>query len=91
MPYASGWRNAAAWRLGDFHSASGLLMGKDKETPQYASLRLWIAVLLSIAALWFVDFLLKPLAHRHSTTPAGEIVPMTRAPAPQPRLERDDR
>jgi hypothetical protein len=65
-------------------------MGKDKETPQYAPLRLWIAVLLSIVALWFVDCLLKPLAHGYSMR-ASETVPMFRAPAAQPRLERDDR
>ena len=76
--------------LGDFHLWQPS-MGKDKETPQHASLRLWIAVLLTTVALWFVDFLLKPLAHRHSATRASEIVPMTRAPAPQHRLERDDR
>jgi hypothetical protein len=45
------------------------LMEKEKETEP-ASIRLWVAILLTIVALWFVDFLLKPVAHRR-TSPIG--------------------
>jgi hypothetical protein len=33
---------------------------REKETVTGASLRLWVAILLTIIALWFVDFLFKP-------------------------------
>jgi hypothetical protein len=48
------------------------LMEKEKETEP-ASIRLWVAILLTIVALWFVDFLLKPMAHRHGTKRTSEI------------------
>jgi len=42
-------------------------MEEEKGREPGASIRLWVAILLTIAALWFVDFLLKPVAHRHGT------------------------
>jgi uncharacterized membrane protein len=33
---------------------------KEKETAPGASLRLWVAVLLTIVAIWIAAFLLKP-------------------------------
>ena len=38
----------------------------DEEKPpsNRASVRLWLAVLLSVAALWFVDSVLKPTSHK---------------------------
>jgi hypothetical protein len=48
-------------------------MDKEKETEP-ASIRLWVAILLTIVALWFVDFLLKPVAHRRtSRIDAGQL------------------
>jgi hypothetical protein len=44
--------------------SSDPLWRKKKETEP-ASIRSWVAILLTIVALWFVDFLLKPVAHRH--------------------------
>jgi hypothetical protein len=38
----------------------------DEKTPppDRVSIRLWLAVLLSVAALWFVDAVLKPISHK---------------------------
>jgi hypothetical protein len=39
----------------------------EKDPPQpRASLRLWLAVLLTVVALWFVDALLKPNLRRQN-------------------------
>ena len=47
-----------------------------EEEREPASIQLWVAILLTIAALWFVDFLLKPVAHRHGTKRTSGIIPM---------------
>jgi hypothetical protein len=40
----------------------------DKKTPfPRASIRLWLAVLLSVVALWFLDGLLKPRQRRRNS------------------------
>jgi hypothetical protein len=49
---------------------------KDNETVPGASIRLWVAILLTIVALWFVDFLLKPVAHQQGTKRTRKIAPM---------------
>jgi hypothetical protein len=38
----------------------------DKKVPpsNRASIRLWLAILLSVAALWFVDSVLKPSSRK---------------------------
>jgi hypothetical protein len=48
-------------------------MEKEKEREP-VSIRLWVAILLTIVALWFVDFLTKPVTHRRgSGIDAGQL------------------
>jgi hypothetical protein len=49
---------------------------KENETVPGKSLRLWVAILLTIVALWFVDFLLKPVRHRHGTKTKERASPL---------------
>jgi hypothetical protein len=45
---------------------AGRLFVEDEKKPpsNRASIRLWLAVLLSVAALWFVDAVLKPASQK---------------------------
>jgi hypothetical protein len=57
----AGTRNALIESLSLPRSAIALVVDDDKKNPNTrASLRLWLAVLLSVVALWFLDGLLKP-------------------------------
>jgi hypothetical protein len=57
------WREAESVRSA---LNQAVLMEKEKEREP-ASIRLWVAILLTIVALWFVDFLTKPVAHRRTS------------------------